>query len=297
MMRHRSIMLKLIAAAFVAVACVVPALGQYNTPVTPGHLVLDDSIPKEMEGVDIVEKPNNAIALDSLVIDESGASVPLRSFFERGKPVILTLNYYTCPMLCTLTLNGLVDAMKGVDFTAGEAFTWVNVSINPNDNIELAANKKQNYLLLYARAGASQGVHFTTATAESSRTIANSVGYGYKLDERSGEYVHASALFICTPDGRMSRYLYGVKFEPATLRLALLEASEGKIGTTIDRFILWCHQYNPEANSYSLAAFRLMQLGGLVTLAILAAGLGWMWRRDLLSSRATSGVHSPLASP
>lgn len=292
--------LRAITAAFASVCLTLGAPrahAQYNAPVKPGQVVLDDSVPKEMQGVDIVEKPNNQLPLDTLVIEEQGQQVPLRSFFEQGKPIILTLNYYTCPMLCTLTLNGLMDSMKEVDFTAGEAFTWVNVSINPADKAELAALKKQTYMHVYGRPGASRGVHFTTAAEADSRRIAEAVGYGYRLDERSGEYVHASAVFICTPDGRISRYLYGVKFEPATLRMALLEASEGKIGTTIDRFILWCHQYDPRANSYSLAAFRLMQLGGVATLGVLVVGLGWLWRRDLPGGSAGGAGDRAEAGP
>jgi protein SCO1 len=284
-------------SASLAAMCVTAAFGQYGAAPRLGP-VLDNTVPKEMEGVDIVERLDNRIPLDTVVIDEDGREVALRSFFDSGKPVVLTLNYYTCPMLCTLTLNGLVEALKKVDFSAGESFEWVNVSVNPDDSVELAKVKKQNYAIVYERPGVSKGIHFTCAKAENSRAIADAVGYGYKLDERSGEYVHASAVFLITPDGRVARYLYGVKFEPETLRMALMEASEGRIGSTLDRIIYWCHRYDPEAGSYALAAYRVMQLGGFLTVMVMAGGLFWLWRRDMLAARpiVASDLASDLAS-
>ncbi len=261
------------------------ARAQYGA-APPGGPGLDNSVPPEMEGVDIVEHLDETLPLDTMVIDDTGKPVALGSFFQGQRPVILTLNYYTCPMLCTLTLNGLVDALKNIDFEPGKDFTWVNVSINPKDSPELAAVKARNYELVYERPEAARGIHFMVAEEEKSRRIADAVGYGYRYDERSGEYVHASAIFLCTPDGRISRYFYGVKFDPSTLRLGLLEASEGKIGTTVDRFILWCHQFDPKSGSYSLAAFRLMQLGGLLTLVVMGGGFAMMWRKDLLGAKA-----------
>lgn len=245
---------------------------------------LNREVPSELNGVDIVEKPNTKLPLDLPFKDEEGKDVTLADFFKPGpdgtqRPVILQLGYLKCPMLCNLVLNGGIEGLKGIEWSAGKTFQLVSVSINPTETHQLAKVKKDGYLLEYNRPGADAGFHFLTGPASSSHTLAEAVGFGFR-DQGQGDFSHAAALFVITPDGRVSRYLYGTQFEPSDLRFALLEASEGKIGTTLDRFILWCHMYDPQAKGYVVSAQRMMKLGGAATLVVLAAGLGWLWRGE-----------------
>ncbi|MDZ4754759.1 MAG: SCO family protein [Phycisphaerae bacterium] len=257
--------------------------------------LINTGVPAELQGVDIIDMPNAQLPLDTPFIDEDGRDVMLRDFFKKDangneKPVLLQLGYYKCPMLCGLVLNGLVDGLEGVDWTAGETFEVVAISINPRETPELARVKRDGYLLEYNRPGGVKGFHFLTGPASSSHLIAESVGFKFR-EQDNGEYSHAAAVFVVTPDGRLSRCLYGNKFEPKDLRLAILEASEGKIGSTLDRFILWCHMYDPDSKSYVPFARRIMQIGGVITLLILGTGLGWFLLQDGRKLRGRAGAH------
>lgn len=247
-----------------------------------------DERPAELEGVDIVEKLDAVLPLDLPFVDDNGRPIVLRDCFDGKHAVVLQIGYLKCPMLCNLVLNELVKGLKGVDWTAGEEFKVVSVSINPLESHQLASAKKQGYLVEYERADspeAKAGWRFLTGPESSSRTVAEAVGFGYRFVPETGEYAHAAAIILCTPDGRVSRYLYGVKFAPADLRLGLVEASEGRIGSTLDRFILWCHIYDPNARGYVVFALRLMKIGGLLTLVVLFGGLSLLWVRDLRRRR------------
>jgi protein SCO1/2 len=187
-------------------------------------------------------------------------------------------------MLCSLVLNGTFDGLKGVDWTPGNEFELVSVSIDPTETAMLAKAKKESYLADFDRAGAAPGVHFLTGTEVMSKAVADAVGFQYKR-QPDGEYAHAAAIFLIKPDGKISRYMYGAKFEPKDLRMGLLEASQGRIGTTLDRFILWCHIYDPDARGYVLQARKVMTIGGAVTLVALGLGLGAFWRTELRKKR------------
>ncbi len=244
-----------------------------------------DWVPPEVRNVDIIERLDNPLPLDLTFTDDNGHAVSLRELFDGRRPVVLQLGYYKCPMLCNLVLNELVKGMKDLDWSPGDQFTVVSVSVNPLENAELAALKKQNYLLEYERAGTASGWHFLTGPAENSQAVADAVGFGFQFVPETGEYAHAAVIILCTPDGRVSRYLYGVKFDPGTLKLGLLEASEGRIGTTLERFILWCHVYDPQARGYVVFALRIMKLGGALTLVLVAGAIGLLWLRDLRRRR------------
>lgn len=267
----------------------------YKPPPVPTH-----GTPSELEGVDIdASKLGAMISLDLPFIDETGATVTLREVLRRDRPAILQLGYLRCPMLCNLVLNKLVSSLRGVDWTAGDQFDVISVSINPDEGWELAAAKKQGYVIEYGRPGSARGWHFLTGPESSSRALAEQVGFGFKRQD-DGEYAHAACLFVLTPDGRVSRQLYGAEQKPQTLRMALLEASEGSIGTIVDRFILWCHVYDPNRNSYSWFAFRLMQIGGVLTMGAIAVGLVAMRviesRRQRLAPPAAEGGESGVKS-
>jgi protein SCO1 len=236
--------------------------------------------PKELEGVDIVEKLDNPVPLQARFLDDAGNPVVLGQYFTGKKPVLLQLGYNKCPMLCNLVLNGAFDGLKGVDWNPGEEFEVLSVSIDPTETPMLAKAKKESYLAEFERPGAGKGIHFLTGDELMSKAVADSVGFKFRLQE-NGDYSHAAVLILLTPEGKVSRYMYGTKFEPKDLRFGLLEASQGRIGSTLDRFILWCHMYDPSARGYVLQARRVMSLGGAVTLVVLAVGLGLFWRAEL----------------
>lgn len=261
-----------VLGVLLALAASSAVVGQRSASYSPPP-VRAEGVPKELERVDIdATKLGASVPLDVEFIDESGRTVTLRQLLQPGRPAILQLGYLRCPMLCNLVLNKLVSALRGVDWSAGEQFDVISVSINPDERFELAAAKKQGYLVEYGRARSGGGWHFLTGPAASSQALADAIGFGFAR-QPDGEYAHAACLFVLTPDGKVSRQLYGAEQKPATLRMALLEASGGAIGTIVDRFILWCHVYDPDRSSYSWFAFRLMQVGGVLTLTAIVGGL------------------------
>ena len=279
-------------AVTVAGAADVHAQSDLNAP--PSEFGAD--LQKELQGVDIVEHLDERLPLDLEFTDEDGNRVRLGDIIDGSRPAILQLGYYRCPMLCDLVLNAAMDGLNGVeDLSAGTDFDVVSVSVNPEEGPELAILKKKGYLLDYDRPGASRGFHFLTGPAENSKALADAVGFGFARQD-DGEFAHAAAIYVITPDGRISRYLYGVEFEPKTLRFAIMEGGEGRIGSTLERFILWCHVYDPESGSYQLFAFRVMQLGGVATLFVMVLGLGLLWMRERHRTASTTPVVAPAGS-
>ncbi len=242
-----------------------------------------DAVP-ELEGVTIVDKLDSQVPLDAAFRDESGRAVTFRDVLPKDRPAILQIGYLRCPMLCSLVMNALVRGIQGVDWTVGEQYDVISLSVNPKEGPDLAEGKKAGYVAEYGRPKSAAGWHFLTGDEAQIRRVTDAVGFEYRLQE-NGEYSHAAGVFVLTPDGRLSRVLYGVKYQPADVRMALLEASQGKIGTTLDRIILWCHMYDAQAGGYVLLAMRVMQLGGAATLAVLGGGLGWFWWREAQARR------------
>jgi protein SCO1/2 len=212
--------------------------------------------------------------------DDTGRDVTLGSYFRPGRPVLLTLNYYRCPMLCTLELNGLVAGLKQLPWTPGDQFTVVTVSFDPEETPALARAKKLSYLEELGRPNADAGWHFLTGSAASIEALTKAAGFSYEYDKATGQYGHAAVVLLATPDGRVSRYLYGVAFPPATLKLALLQASQGTIGTSWERFLMYCYHYDAEAGRYTLEAMSIMRAGGAVTALALAFVVGLLLLRD-----------------
>lgn len=254
----------------------------------PSHL-----LPGDLEGVDIIERLDNTLPLDLRFTDDSGREIALGELFDGTVPVILQVGYNRCPMLCNLVLNELIKSLKTLEWESPERFRLISLSVDPTESHELASLKKQAYLLQYGDPGAARGWHFLTGSEENARAFADAVGFGYRWVPETQEYAHAAVIILLTPDGRVSRYLYGVRYRAADLRLGLLEASEGKIGTTLERFLLWCYVYDHEARGYVLFAMRLMRLGGAVTLVLLSGTLALLWIRELRRSRAVGSVPSP----
>ncbi len=248
---------------------------------TSGSMAVAAEIPQPLQEVGILDKNGSQVAIRELTFrDETGAEVRLEKYFQAKRPVILTLVYYECPNLCNFLLNGLVDSMKPLEWTPGKRFDIVSVSINPKEPPSLAAAKKASYLKSYGRPEAAEGWHFLTGSEDQVRRLADQVGFQYKYDDKEKQYAHAAGLFVLTPEGRLSRTLYGIAWQVKDLRLALLEASNGKIGTVIDRILLFCYRYNPDTRKYSMALMRVMQAGGATTVLVMGSMLMIFWRKQ-----------------
>ena len=209
--------------------------------------------------------------------------------------MILNLAYYSCPMLCSMVTNGFVEGMKQLDMTVGEDFDIVTVSIDPNEKPDLARQKRENYLASLGQPEAGKGWAFLTGKEEDIRRLADSVGFRYRYDERQGQYAHAAVLTFLSETGKVSRYLYGFQFPPLELRLSVVEASQGKIGSPVDHLLLFCYHYDPVAKKYQLMAWNVMRLGGVITMLGLGALLFPTWlsglRRRGLPVTAAEGRH------
>lgn len=277
------------AALLLAVALSVSAAPAFNTGIKPPPLGGGSGQAEEQVGdldaVGIDEHLDAQLPMDLMFRDETGGAVRFGDLFTADRPVILTLGYYRCPMLCSLVLNGLADSLKELDLNPGEHFDMVTVSIDPGDSHVLAGEKKQSYLRYYDREGAENSWTFLTGDEEPIRELAEAVGFRYEYLPDQDQYAHAAVIFVLTPEGRVSRYLYGVQYEPTTMRLGLVEASEGKIGTITDRFLLFCYHYDAAAGTYGPAAVKIMRLGGFVTLVALAFVVGFFWLRELRRKR------------
>ena len=235
--------------------------------------------PEALRGVGFDQRLNEQVPLDLAFRDESGTPVELGSLF-RGKPVILSLAYYRCPMLCTLVLNGLVGAMKALPFTAGEAYDVITVSIDPEETPALAAEKKATYLEQYRRLGAEHGWHFLTGDATAIEQLARAVGFRYRYDPERKEFAHAAGLTVLTPRGVVARYFFGVEFAPRDLKFGLMEAAENRIGSPIDQLLLFCYHYDPSTGRYSTAVLTGMRIAGVVTLLALGTFIVLAVRRE-----------------
>ena len=241
--------------------------------------VIDDKV-AELEGVDIVEHLGDKIPLDLSFTDDNGQEVTLESYFDGEKPVLLMLGYYECPMLCNLVFNGIINSVKQVELLPGKDYKMISVSINHRENYELAAAKKTNYLTALDMPSAQEGWSFLTGDSSQSQMLSNAIGFQYRYDENIQQYAHPAAIYLLSPNGKISRYLYGVEYKPNDLKFGLLEASDGKIGNTIDRIILYCYHYDPDAKGYVVFAGNVMRLGGAITLVLLGGMIGILFYRE-----------------
>ena len=235
--------------------------------------------PELLKDVGIDQKLNDTIPLDLTFQDEQGKTVELARYFG-SKPVILTLVYYNCPMLCTEVLNGLDRVLKLIPMDIGKDFNVVTVSIDPTDRPVEGAAKQAMYAGMYGRPGAEQGWHFLTGEETQIRRLADAVGFRYAYDAESKQYAHASAIMILTADGKISRYFYGVQYPERDVRLGLVEASQGKIGSPVDQALLFCYHYDPHTGKYGLLVSRVLQLAALLTVAIGAVLLFVLFRGE-----------------
>jgi protein SCO1/2 len=229
------------------------------------------ALPASLKDVGFDQRLNEQIPLDLTFVDEHGRDVRLSDYFHEDRPVILVLAYYRCPMLCTMVLNGLVRGLIDLQFTAGNEFEVVVVSFDPREKYPLAAAKKKTYLDRYGREEASEGWHFLTGKPESIAVLTAAIGFRYRYDAARDQYAHASGIVMLTPTGRIARYFYDVQFRPRDLRLGLVEASQGKIGSAVDQVLLFCFHYEPTEGRYGAAVLRFVRVGGVLSMIGLAA--------------------------
>ncbi len=263
----------LIISSFMAVAC----LGEAAS-AAPLNVLRDVGIDQRLEA---------QVPLDLPFRDESGADIRLGDYFT-DRPVILVLAYYRCPMLCTQVLNGLVKTMRGMDFALGKQYRVLTVSFDPSEGPELAARKKSTYSESYARAGTRDGWHFLTGEQDAIAKLTNAAGFRYVFDPTLNQFAHGSGIMVLTPGGRISHYFMGIDFSPRDVRLALVEASKGQIGSPADRLLLLCYHYDPLTGKYSAPAMMFVRFAAVGTLFLVAFPIGRAWYREWMRSRAVA---------
>jgi protein SCO1 len=238
------------------------------------------------------EPPLNAhLPLDLPFKDEAGRNVQLREYFTQ-KPVLLALVYYGCPMLCNQTEQGVVGALRMLSFNPGRDYEVVFVSFDPRESPDMAAQKKESAMAHFRRPETASGWHFLTGSKESIDALTKGANFRYSFDQKSNLFAHASGIMLLTPDGRISRYFYGVEYPARDVRLGLVDASEGKIGTPVDRALLFCYQYDPMSAHYSASILKIIRLAGVLTILGLVAGMLIFRRRDIAAARTKlQGAH------
>jgi protein SCO1 len=284
-----------LAIALLALTAGSQAWGQ---AMTQGIMSPPASVrPPYLQNVGIEQHLNGQVPPDLTFVDDMGRAVRLGDYFGK-KPLIMNLVYYNCTMLCGEALAGLAGALKAVKFDAGKEFEIVTVSFNPQETPEVAAAKKKDYLARYGRPGAASGWHFLTGPPESINALTKAVGFQYQYDPKINQYAHATAIMVLTPQGRISRYFYGVEFPPKDLRMGLVEASQGKIGNPVDQILLYCYHYDPATGKYGAVINNILRLGAGLTIVILGSLLLILFRMEKIAARRQSwGTNSRQGAP
>jgi len=242
------------------------------------------------EGIGIDQNLGDDVPGDLRFHTAKGSEVQLQSYFGRGRPLVLLLVYYECPMMCTVALNQLTTVLKDVSLQPGKDFEILTVSFDPEETPELAAINKKQYVGEYAREGAQAGWHFLTGDAENIDRLTEVVGFRYRYDEKTRQYIHPTGIIVLMPSGRIARYFFGVDYKAQDLKLALLDAADRKVGTVTDQVLLSCYRFNPETGRYTFAVMRVIQVLGTLMAVGLAGLVGWMsvrYRRQRLDEHAT----------
>lgn len=280
----------LVSVVICVLAVSITGFGQkiehYNSPLYSSkpydpNRVTDNGLPKVLNEVGIQQKLNEYIPLDTEFKDENGKIVKLGEYFGK-RPVILALVYYECPMLCNEVLNGLTGSIKGISFDVGKEFDVVAISFDARENEkpELAKNKKEGYVKRYGREKTADGWHFLTGTQDSIDKITSAVGFGYQWDEATNQFAHGGGIMILTPEGQLSKYLYGIDYSPKDVKFSVMEASENKVGSPVDQLMLYCYHYDPTRGKYGLQIFNVLRISGVLTLLGMGTMLFVYWRRN-----------------
>ena len=270
---HASAFISLLAFLLALLAFAAPLVAQTSTtpPRTPGRVAIDQRLDQQ-------------VPLDLQFRDEGGRIVHLRDYF-RGKPVILNLVYYRCPMLCSIVTDGLTNSLTELKFDIGKEFDVLTVSFDPRDKPVEAAARRAKFVRRYGRPGAADGWHFLTGSEPSIRALTDSVGFYYAYDSKIDQFAHGATLIILTPSGRISRYFYGFEYKPRDIRLGLVEASAGRIGSMTDAVLLMCYHYDPATGKYSRVAMNYVRAGGVATMLSLGGFIFFMIRRERRAAR------------
>ena len=261
----------LLLSAYCLLAFGQPGMPQPNSPLygaRPGSGPVSSGLPKALKNVGIDQRLNEQIPLDAVFKDEQGRDVRLGQFFK-GKPVVLSLVYYACPMLCNQVLNGMLGSFRQVSFNIGEQFEVITVSFDPHETPDLAAAKKGTYIKAYNRPAAEASWHFLTGDEANIKRLTEAVGFRYLWDDQTRQFAHASGIMVLTPEGKIARYFYGIEYPPKDMRLGLVEASQSKIGTPIDVLMLYCYHYDPATGKYGAVVMNIMRLAGGLTLFLI----------------------------
>ncbi len=235
----------------------------------------------QLKDVTFKQRLNTKLPLDAAFRDENDRPVTLAHYFDGRKPVVLAFVYYSCPMLCTQVMNGVSRAVKVLPFSAGKDFDVVFVSFDPRDRPETAAAKKAELMSYWSMQNQAGAWHLLTGEAPAIRAITSAAGFNYQWDEKTQQFAHMSGVLVMTPDGRLSRYFYGIEYSPKELRLALVESGQGHVGSVVDELLLYCYHYDPASGRYGAVVMNLVRLGGVLTLVLLGAFFVLARRRDI----------------
>jgi protein SCO1 len=241
-----------------------------------------NGLPPVLQEVGIKQKLGERLPLETVFKDENGSAVKLGEYFGKGRPVILALVYYECPMLCNEVLNGLTGSLKGISFDVGKEFDVVAISFDAreNDKLNLAKNKKEGYVARYGRPGSENGWHFLTGTQEAIDAVTEAVGFSYVYDEKTEQFAHAGGVMIITPEGTLARYYYGIDYEPRQLKFGIMDSAESKVGNPAEQLLLYCFHYDPSTGKYGLAVLRVMRIAGIATILGIAGMMLGFWLRN-----------------
>ena len=274
----------------------------YNSPLySPRYYDASASepngLPAALKEIGITQKLGDQLPLETQLKDENGKAVKLGDYFTSGRPVIVAFVYYECPMLCNQVLNGLTGSLKGINLDAGKDFDVVAISFDAreNDKPDLARNKKASYVERYARSGSENGFHFLTGNEASINAVTSAAGFSFKWDEKSEQFAHAAGVMIATPEGKLSRYFYGIDYSPKDVKFGLMESSAKKVGNPAEQLLLYCYHYDPSTGKYGLAILRVVRLGGIVTLLGMGAMAFVFWRRN--KRKAVDSEQSTVDTP
>lgn len=276
-----------IRAALMLLLCTSPTVAQLTMDPTA------DRLPPQLSDVSIEQRLNQQVPLQLLFHDEQGQGVTLRKFFKPRRPVILSLVYFNCRMICSQTLSSLASTLRRLKFDAGKQFEVLTISFDAREKSEGAAAAESKYLTMYSRPGAGNGWHFLTGDQSSIDALANAVGFHFRWDPRTQQFAHATGIMLLTPDGRISRYYYGTHYFASDLRLGLIEASQNQIGTLADQIVLYCYHYDPRTGRYGLIVFRALQMSAALTLGLVGGLIFFLMRTD--PNRRTRTVFHPFS--
>lgn len=261
------------------VGLAVCALSMFLQPFL-AEAQLNRQKPQDLQEVGVEEQLGDPIPLDLTFATSEGDSTTLRALMDSDKPVLLNPVYYECPMLCSMVIDAVYAGVNDLKWTPGKEYNIITFSIDPEEDHRLAASTKDSMITKFGREGAGEGWYFLTGKEDAIKTLTEAIGFKYKKIDQTGQYAHSASIMFLSPDGILTRYLYGIKFDEFSLRNALYEAADGEIGSTVDQVLLYCYQYDPDSQSYTPVAWRIMQLGGFATVLVLGIFLGLMWLRD-----------------